>query len=344
MPIGDVAMGATLVGQKCSVCHTDNKDGTFSAGNGPAFDVNAFTYPENPKFAGYTDDDATELAAFIRDNMSAFGCPQSCANDIAAYLWSFRAGGSDPSSGGGSSSGGNIVWEEGFEAGSNGEAPAGWGTILGYGAVNGSNSANQNSYALLDSSRAKSGMNSVHVKTSNGMAPHFIFKEIPTDGTDLFVRAWVNVDASLGGGVEGGAGDHAHFMGTFVDPTAGDNQNELRFGPVKKGYIGGFMPKPGDAFTKDTPSATISASTWTCVEWQLSKNATFDKMYGWVDDVQVLSAESAADWQNSAASSFYGAAFAKYISFGWRAFGSVANVTDIWFDDIAVSTERIGCN
>ncbi|MCR6652462.1 MAG: hypothetical protein NVV73_13670 [Cellvibrionaceae bacterium] len=72
--------------------------------------------------------------------------------------------------------------------------------------------------------------------------------------------------------------------------------------------------------------------------------ASFDRMYGWVGGQSVLNAESANDWQNSASADFVNADSTAFISFGWRQFGSVANVRDIWFDDIAVGTSRIGCN
>lgn len=173
------------------------------------------------------------------------------------------------------------------------------------------------------------------------MAPHFIFKALSAGTTDFYVRAWVYSPAQLGGGSAGGGGDHAHFIGTLQTPGSDEGQ-ELRFGPVQRAYLGGFSPKPGDAFTKAQPTVSIPANTWTCVEWAVEDGASFDRMYAWVDGQQVLAAESASDWQNSISTDF--AKINTYISFGWRQFGSVANIRDIWFDDIAVGTSRVGCN
>ncbi len=234
-----------------------------------------------------------------------------------------------------------MIINDDFESGAAGEVPAGWRTILGYGLVDFSRTPDPGSNAVLDSSRAHSGTRSVKVSTSNAMAPHFIFRALPQGTSTIYVRAWVYSPAQLGGGSAGGGGDHAHFIGTLQTPGSDDGR-ELRFGPVQRAYLGGFSPKPGDAFTKAQPTVFIPANTWTCVEWAVEHAPNFDHMYGWVGDQQVLSAESASDWQNSINADFSNSM--TYISFGWRQFGSVANISNIWFDDIAVGNSRVGCN
>ena len=183
----------------------------------------------------------------------------------------------------------------------------------------------------------------MRISTPNAMAPHFIFQELPGGLNSVYVRAWVYSPVQLGGGSAGGAGDHAHFIGT-VEVPGQDSGAELRFGPVQRAYLGGFMPTYGDAFTNNQTAGSIPANTWTCVEWGVESAAGFDRMYGWVNGEQVLAAESAGDWQNGPRADFVNANSMSHISFGWRQFGSVADVSDIWFDDIAVATTRIGCN
>lgn len=175
------------------------------------------------------------------------------------------------------------------------------------------------------------------------MAPHFIFQALPKGLSSIYVRAWVYSNVQLGGGAAGGAGDHAHFLGTLQTPGQ-DSGAELRFGPVQRAYIGGFMPTYGDSFSKNQPTAFIPANTWTCVEWAVADGQGFDRMYGWVGNQSVLTAEAATDWQNGPRADFVNADSTAFISFGWRQFGNVANVRNIWFDDIAVGTARIGCN
>ena len=82
--IGSVANGQSLMGDSlCSGCHTDNGDGTF----GGLVPFNAKTMNR-----GAT---AAQLATYISQSMPSTSpglCTTSCANDTAAYLWSFRNG------------------------------------------------------------------------------------------------------------------------------------------------------------------------------------------------------------------------------------------------------------
>ena len=79
--IGSVANGQSLMSDSlCSGCHTDNGDGTF----GGLVPFNAITMNR-----GAT---AAQLATYISQSMPSTSpglCTTSCANDTAAYLWSF---------------------------------------------------------------------------------------------------------------------------------------------------------------------------------------------------------------------------------------------------------------
>lgn len=238
--------------------------------------------------------------------------------------------------------GADLIISDDFEGAAAGEVPPGWRTILGYGLVDFSRTPDAGSAAEIDSSQAHSGSNSVKISTPNAMAPHFIFQELPSNLTRLYVRAWVYTAAAIGGGSPGGAGDHAHFIGTLETPGQ-DSGAELRFGANQRAYLGGFMPTYGDAFTNIQTSGSIPANTWTCVEWAVVDEADFDHMYIWLNDEQIMAAEAQGDWQNGPRADFVNADSTKYISFGWRQFGSVADVSSIWFDDIAVGTTKIGC-
>ena len=83
--IGSVSNGQSLMGGSgCVGCHTDNGDGTF----GGLVPFNAKTMNR-----GNT---AAELAAYISRSMPSTSpslCTGTCANDTAAYLWSFKNGG-----------------------------------------------------------------------------------------------------------------------------------------------------------------------------------------------------------------------------------------------------------
>ena len=75
------------------------------------------------------------------------------------------------------------------------------------------------------------------------------------------------------------------------------------------------------------------------------KGADFDQAIGWVDGVESFAAESASDWIRDPGQFFSNdTAIANHVTFGWRSFGDNKGVEDIWFDDIVVSDEYIGCN
>lgn len=235
-----------------------------------------------------------------------------------------------------------MIISDDFDSAAAGETPPGWSTILGYGLVDNSRTPQAGSAAVIDNSKAYSGANSVRVSTPNQMSPHAIFQALPANLSTLYVRAWVYSPDQLGGGSATGGGNHAHFLGTLEIPGQ-DSGVELRFGPVNGGYLGGFMPKYSDSYTNLKPAEGIPANTWTCVEWAVENNPSYDRMYAWVNDKPVMEATSVDNWQNKPMGDFFNNDSAKYVSFGWRKFGSGADVSDIWFDDIAVSTKRIGC-
>ncbi len=86
---GDATQGKVAFERDCAICHVDQEDGTFTPGVS-AFDVNNLSYPNSTKYAGYTAASVEELSRFIDDNMpSADICKGECANDVAAYLWTY---------------------------------------------------------------------------------------------------------------------------------------------------------------------------------------------------------------------------------------------------------------
>lgn len=88
---GDAPNGEQLFADLgCETCHNDKKNGVFEAGL-HAFDVNEFTYPDYVEYSDYRADTVAELSTFIANEMNAGGlCDADCADDIAAYFWSYR--------------------------------------------------------------------------------------------------------------------------------------------------------------------------------------------------------------------------------------------------------------
>ena len=94
---GDAKRGkVTLTDMGCTACHSDNGDGTFGSPKLATmfFDMAMLKYPSKKEHNGkYTSDTVQDLALYINDVMPPFGqeskCVGDCANDIAAYLWSY---------------------------------------------------------------------------------------------------------------------------------------------------------------------------------------------------------------------------------------------------------------
>lgn len=246
--------------------------------------------------------------------------------------------------------GGTLIINDDFEGQPNNTAPSGWKTFLQYQIDPQGNSAGSSTFALIDSSKAHSGSNSVRIKTGGStIQPSFIFQDLPSGQDAFYSRFWMNIPTALGGGVKGGDGNHVHFM-AYSTEMSGSNKQELRFGTLQDAILGAFLPKGIDAGTENiVPTATIPANQWVCLEFAVVKNSMFDQVYAWVDGQIILEALSASDWARDPGP-FFSAASAdskidNHVSFGWRSFGDNKGVENVWFDDIAVSTEgRIGCN
>ncbi len=245
---------------------------------------------------------------------------------------------------------GNLIINDNFEGQANNAIPAGWKTFLQYQINPQGVSATSSTFALIDSSKAHSGSNSVRVKTGGStIQPSFIFRDLPAGKNAFYSRFWMNIPVQLGGGIKGADGNHAHFM-SYSTEMSGSNKQELRFGTIQNAILGAFLPQGIDAGTENiVPKTTIPANKWVCLEFAMVKNSTFDQVYAWVDGQPILEAVSPSNWARNPGQFFSATTNASkidnHISFGWRSFGDNKGVENIWFDDIAVSTEgRIGCN
>lgn len=327
---GEILFGSTP--ENCSQCHGMVGNGVFGSNNF-RFDVNDLRKTT-----------VANLASYIEANMPPFGneanCDASCAENIAAYLETFVDDTESSSSTAQSSSVNNqnaFIFED-FEDGSVGQAPAGWDISLPY------PGATDSVYIRVDSSNAKNGSKSVHVRLQGIMPyqPYIMYKTLPSNWSKLYISAWVKPSRTLGGGTVGSNSDHAHFIGTSGGPDLNMVPPQLRFGVVRGGVIGGFLTE-GDGATTDVENVSLTSGQWTCVEWLIEKNSSLDRMYGWVGGAEAFSAESSGDFERVASNS-YTSNSTTYVNFGWFPFGNTNYLTDIWFDDILVSSERVGCN
>lgn len=88
-------------------------------------------------------------------------------------------------------------------------------------------------------------------------------------------------------------------------------------------------------------SKALPTNTWTCFEYHLGTDGTVET---WVDDVAVAGLTSkpgvtnanAAQWQRSSVTPKITA-----VNFGWESYGG--DVNTFWYDDVVVSSTKIGC-
>jgi hypothetical protein len=131
---------------------------------------------------------------------------------------------------------------------------------------------------------------------------------------DFYVRAFVRVESGLA--------NATHLIA--VRP-ASPSTDELFLFYAAGGNL-------GVAGTVSTPSATapFSLHRWTCVEWQL----TGSQMHVWLDNTDVIDGP-------------YTLAGLERVVLGAQVEDHSANLdagTEAWFDDLVVSTSRIGCD
>jgi len=184
----------------------------------------------------------------------------------------------------------------------------------------------------------------VKVVSPGPFDPTFVFLNFAAatkQADHLYVRLYINASAGLGG-----SGGHAHII-----EMSKDGQNGLRFGEAN-GSIGvntdaggsdPLSPKP------DQANEDLAANTWYCLETLFDKRPEYDEMTTWVDgrlvhEISNRNGQWGNIWTNNGPpANWLANVFNDQIQFGWYAFSGVRGNT-ILFDDIVISTERVGCN
>ena len=224
---------------------------------------------------------------------------------------------------------------EDFEAGTTGAAPDAARWSIGAPDC----SKPDVSKALIDSTQAHSGSRSLRIEAPGEYCGHVFIQNtaIASLGPVAYGRFFVRLSAAL-------TDQHVTLM-SMRD--AADNNSELRMGG--QGGILMWNRKSDDATLPElspvgiSMSKAIPALTWTCIEFAIDSNAGTLKT--WVDGNAVAGLEvdgtatpdvdrrwlQRANWKPALMD----------FKLGWEQYSNVANT--LWFDDIALSTSRIGC-
>jgi hypothetical protein len=220
--------------------------------------------------------------------------------------------------------------------------PAGWGTFIGY-VPGGNNNRASGNFALTDNTRSYSGTKSLYVKA--GGQPAQITKQLPAGLDRLYTRMWVYSSQTLGNDP---SDNHEHFTGVKANENGSFSaNNEIRIGNGK-GHLG-YNIVPSDAISPNIADwgsgPQTPANQWYCVEVGYLSDLPYNETSMWIDGVLVNSVTSTANWHQTVPGNYltdYIANARGHVFFGWHSFSGTN--ADMWFDDIVVATDRIGCN
>ena len=193
----------------------------------------------------------------------------------------------------------------------------------------------------VDGTVAHGGAHSVRVDGGGGYCDHVFFantRVVPSLGSDVYVRLFVRLEAPLGAG-------HVSFLA--MKDTA-DQNDDLRMGGQDAVLV--YNRQSDDATlpvlspTGVGESVALAEQRWTCVEFHVDETAgTIDT---WVDgnevaglvedgtpvpDVSAHWLSRAGGWKPQLAD----------LRLGWESYSGQSMT--LWFDDVALSGQRIGC-
>ncbi len=299
------------------------------SGDDPASEPGTTTFTTAPGTsladATTTADDGSETAETPEDGTSS--SPTTGGTDD---------GSDGPTTGGTGPDPATILFEEDFEGASEGTVPAGWDSFVGY-VVNMNNEPGGMAFALADGSRPHEGRRSLHVV--GGQTPAMLTRPFPPGVDRVYVRAYVWLTSKLGANP---GNNHETLLG--VRASVGQANDEVRFGEIK-GVIGtNEVPSDDISPTMDAweRGPEIAAGQWNCVEVAFLADQPNHEVRAWNDGVEVHLVNDPSQWNNGAlGAQFLTGKFNEFI-LGWHSFSNFDN--EVWFDDVVVATERVGCD
>jgi hypothetical protein len=190
-------------------------------------------------------------------------------------------------------------------------------------------------------SEAHGGAQSVKVSGKGGYCNHVFFANTsafarPGATEVVYGRFWLRVSAPLGAG-------HTTFLAMKDDADGG---KDLRMGGQNMVLMfnresdDATLPAMSPAGT--AMSASLAASTWTCIELMLDGQG---QLTTWVDGIEIAGLEVDGTPTPDVDEQWLGKPWAPSLSdfkLGWESYAG--QDLDLWFDDVAVGAVRIGCD
>lgn len=232
---------------------------------------------------------------------------------------------------------GTVLLEEDFEAHSAGALPSGYDSFIGW--VANPMNPSGTEVVVVGTDQKHGGNQALQVK--GGSNPAQLVWKIPSGHNKLYVRSWVYLtDRQLGSNP---GANHETLIA--LRDSVGNANSEIRFGEIK-GVIGtNEVPTDDISPLMDQwgGGPVIEKGKWVCLEVAFLGDKPYHEVRAWADDQLVHEVTSADQWQNRTltASNWMEGRFVELV-FGWHSFSSASNT--VWFDDIVVATERVGCD
>jgi hypothetical protein len=230
---------------------------------------------------------------------------------------------------------GDAFFFDDFEGSTVGQAPPRWKYFVAW--VANQNNPSGNASALVDDTRAVSGTHSIHFV--GGQNPAQITLALPQGTNKLYVRAQVFMTRQLG---QNPGANHETLIG--IRKTPGQADNEVRFGEIK-GVIGtNEVPTDNISPKQDQwgKGPAVAPNQWHCVEVQFLGDQPQNQLFAYVDGELVHSVTAPDQWNNGNLGGNWMAGKFVEVILGWHSFSGIQ--TDVWMDDIVLSTSPIGCN
>ncbi|MGW4946447.1 hypothetical protein ACWEOZ_33235 [Actinoplanes sp. NPDC004185] len=179
----------------------------------------------------------------------------------------------------------------------------------------------------------------LHVRTVDNGRAFLRVDDLAVPAGGFYGRMRLRVDAFPT------APDWAHF--TLVEATGSGSAEVVR--PLGGQYVPtvdrslwgiGADGGPTGDWTAWTESAPTAADTWQCVEWRL--DAATNTVTTWIGDDVTLTAGEGAHGGNQVP---FVLPAVDTVKIGWQLYqgGTTPAGFDLWIDDIALSSRRLGC-
>ncbi|KUJ15585.1 uncharacterized protein LY89DRAFT_619624 [Mollisia scopiformis] len=197
-------------------------------------------------------------------------------------------------------------------------------------------SCNQGGKVTLDTTTAHSGKNSIRVDGAGGFCGHIFFGTTKVPSGDVYVRTYLKASKAL-------TDSHVSFI-TMPDSAQGSDKH-LRIGGQSKILM--YNRESDDATLPSLSPQGIASSTvlptgsWHCFEYHLGTDGTIET---WLDGTAIAGLTSKAGVANPNADQWQKSTIKPKITgvyFGWESYGG--DVNTFWYDDVAVSSTRVGC-